>query len=615
MSDIPELAKSEKDKEKKRRGFGAFWSSPGSTAASSPWRAAVERATSFLREIPGGIMAPNGPIGFFVKQLPSLGWKGAFAVLKVPIAKMAGIALFSYFMANVLSFGIARMNPYKPKLSKGKAGTFASPPAVKPSGSDWLPSDGLFGLLPGVFTRSKGFRKDGSPAPDASMLKGGEGGEAGAGAEGGVGAEAGEGAAAQGKNPEDVARWAEALAGARGGSGAASARLERMEGMGSSSFSSGALGGPGAKGGARPPKGGKPVPGGAVASGRLTAFRRGASKRAVTQGNRIARALPPSINVRQALLGTQIVSNAAARISGNEAAAVHAGAPFDSGGVGAQVIGDPVGLRGGGGGTGPRPGQSGRNGGLPFNVRAGNPNILRPDLGDLVDRYPDDPDRDDSVFRVSTYTVNPNADATIFIQLVERARALTTQAKDNYNSGTAKIAAGGGIVAGGYAALQVPLCLAACQAAAWVAIGIGTAMIIEGWSDLGRSNDQANEALGVADEIESNYGQTAGAEAIDYCVEQAREGKQCVFRGNDTRSRQCGYKPKMNSDELRLYALCMAERGGGLNAQQSFYPDGRPDPADPDRICSSVYPDAVLRQTGDPARPTICVRAGNAPPP
>ncbi|MBI4346868.1 MAG: hypothetical protein HY553_08430 [Elusimicrobia bacterium] len=613
MSDLPDLARPKQpEKERERKGAGFFWSSSGAPGGGGPWRLISDSVGSFIRSLPGQAVAPNGPIGM-LKALAGLGWKGAFVALKGPLLNVAVVAFISYSMAQVLSFGIQRAFPYKPKLARKQAASQASgAKAAAPNAA--LPNEGLFGLLPGVFSNSKGFKKDGSPAPDASVLQGeaGGGAEAGAAPEGAAGAQGGEGAQdAEGAAASE--RWAEALAGAQGGAGAGSARLEPMGGLGASSFSSGALGSGGAKGGKGPAGAGKLGGGSGGSAGRLTAFKRGAPKRGVIPGNRITRALPPSTNVRQALLGTQIVSNEAARISGREAAQVHAGAPFDSGGVGAQQVGDPIPLQGNSAGSGFRPATSGRTGGLPFNVNTGNPDILRPDLGDLTDRYritdPNNPD--DGVNLISTFTVNPNADATIFIQLIEKARALTTQAKDNYNSGVANIAAGGALEAAGilWATTCAPNVVACAAAAAMIAQGLN--MIAQGIRELSRSNDQANEANAVADEIESGYGQTAGAEAIDYCVAQARQGNQCVFRGNDTRSRQCGYKPKMTSEELRAYSICMADWGPGLTPGRTFYPDGRPDPSDPNKICSSVYPDAVLQATGNPARPYICVRTGS----
>lgn len=322
------------------------------------------------------------------------------------------------------------------------------------------------------------------------------------------------------------------------------------------------------------------------------------------------RSLPPGINERQRLVGTTIISNEASKIAGNEASFTHAAAPFDQSNVGARAIPDPIGLRGGqpspsggpgGGPGGVRPRPSVNNGGNPtrFDPNDGNRDILRPDLGRIDDWVENSP-----------RTPPPGTNDSLYISLVETARELTQSGRDKLSRADQKQA---------WADYWGPAAAAACAIFCtpnWAKIAIAANAA---WA-LARSlrrqaREELEDAQEVSDEIGRTWDQDQNSEAINYCISQARRREGCEFRGDWTRAQMCGYRPQMTYEQLQTFSRCMGENGPGLRMPNSWYPEGTPDPNDRDRICRAIYPDAVLRDTGDPRRPYQCVRPGGRPPP
>lgn len=612
-AELPKLEEKKREEDKERRGAGAAWTAAGPGSGSEVLSAGQAASSSSLssRVAYLGSKAFRGLYGeqlAWMRSLPTLGKKALLLELRQAALRVTVALAASWAATDIIQFAINRLTPQRERrVAAGgflKSGRKSSP---VPKGA--LPAEGLFGALPGLFSNKKGFLKDGSPVPDSSILK--EGASAEGSKEQVPGAEAGPGAA-EASAEGGVDRWAEALAQAQGPGGAGGQGFEKLPGLGGANggFSGGAMGGAGARGdpGARGRGAAGGRGGGAGApAGTLTAFKGAAPRRGVVAGMRMNRALPTKNNVRQRLVGTTIMSNEAAGIASNEASYTHAAAAFDANQLGAQAIPDPIGLGGagapgaGGGGGGVRPrSMSNINGGIPFDPYDGNLDILRPDLGGVHDTLPKPKD------------VPTGKNDTVYLRLVEEARQLADKAREEKEQGDAKKLWGRAMKIAGYGligACAIPGGGLVCARARYM-IAAGLAAITAGDQLLRSSREAADRAEEVAEEIRAGFEQNSTTEAIDYCIAQARLGKECVFKADLTRAQACGFKPQMQTGELEIYARCMAESGAGLRMPLTFFPEGAIDPNNKDRLCTDIYRDARLVETGDPRHPYLCVRPG-----
>ena len=487
-----------KKDEEERRGAGVAWLKAAKPAALSLARVRSLAGTvrRLLNDIPRQLWGPGSPVAW-LRALPALGLKGALIASKGPALYLAVAFAFSYCGAQVLAFAVMRLHPRHTAQVRGRGRQDSAGRAGSPQGP--LPADGLFGMMPGLFTTNKGSRIDGSRPPIGSSLQAGA-----LPAEGGA-----TGAVESGSAPEGSALPSGSLAGG---------------GMGTKVGYSGDTG-----------------------SGFLTAFINGTLKPVLGLGPRTERVLPADRSIRKRLMGSAILSGEAAKMPSGESASMHAQAAFEGTALRSRAVSDPVALSREIA-NGPRPRPSEANGGAPIGSQDGNPDIMRPDLGDLTDVNGSPDDR----FTPGTVpNVSRGDDVTLYAGLVEIAKARARAAQQDETSSIWHYHK-----AGTYAAL-------AAQSPWFIAAGLYAAAAHEASTGLKenlRACEEADEASEMAEQIERRFGQTPEAESIDYCVARARMGKECVFQGDELRSLHCGYKPHMTSLELDAYGRCM----GGL---------------------------------------------------